>query len=265
MAFDLAAYIKKRQDAATRAIELGRQQAARVEAASIPPVPPGGGGGAAGPTPFAQTKGGLIFRAEQDRQLLAAQRVSAQELERVRARNALIYQQREQAFETKQLDKRLAEERKVRAEERERVRQSNIRQLRVERQTAFVEMVKSGDVVRAVMFARGFGPENDAFDVRARGLGTSVKALRGARRFERTTEQALSAVLGRQVGISRQGVRGLGAAIGSARAFVQGGADIQTLLTSAFGVGSLKRGERPGMGAERLAELIQQVTPTGFQ
>ena len=232
--------------------------------APAPPPPPRPSGGAAAPTPFAQTKKGLIFAAEQERQLLAASRVSAEELERVRQRNALILQQREQAFETKQLAKRLAEERKVRAEERERLRQANIRQLRVERQMAFVEMVKSGDVVRAVMFARGFGPENDAFDVRARGLGTTVKSLKGARGFERTTERALSAVLGQRVGIGRRGVRGLGTAIGSARAFIQGGADIQTLLTSAFGVGSLRKGERPGMSAERLQELIGQVTPQGI-
>ncbi|KKM65992.1 hypothetical protein LCGC14_1485710, partial [marine sediment metagenome] len=42
-----------------------------------------------------------------------------------------------------------------------------------------------------------------------------------------------------------------------------GGADIQTLLTSAFGVGSLRAGERPGISQARLAELVQSVTPTG--
>jgi hypothetical protein len=123
--------------------------------------------------------------------------------------------------------------------------------------------VKSGDQVRAVIFALGFGPENDAFDARARSLGTTIQELKGARQLETTTELALGRVLGREVDIGREGVRGLGTAISSARAFVQGGADIQTLLTSAFGVGSLREGEQPGISAARLGELIQEVTPTG--
>ena len=113
------------------------------------------------------------------------------------------------------------------------------------------------------MFALGFGPENDVFDLRAQGLGTTVKELAGARELEATTEAALSRVLGRSVDIGREGVRGLGTAISSARAFVQGGADIQTLLASAFGVGSLREGEQPGVSQARLAELIQEVVPQG--
>jgi hypothetical protein len=113
------------------------------------------------------------------------------------------------------------------------------------------------------MFALGFGPENDAFDVRARSLGTTIRELKGARALEATTEQALSRVLGREVDIGQEGVRGLGTAVGAARSFVQGGADVQQLLTSAFGVGSLREGERPGISQARLAELIQSVVPRG--
>jgi hypothetical protein len=175
----------------------------------------------------------------------------------------LIRQKREQAFEQRQLERRLAAERRIRAEERERQRRANIAQLRVERQSYFGELMRAGDQARAVMFALGYGPENEAFDVRARSLGTSVRELRGAQALRRTTQTALSRVLDRDVTIGEEGVRGLGPAISSARAFVQGGADIQTLLTSAFGVGSLREGEQPGLSAQRLAELIQSVTPRG--
>jgi hypothetical protein len=175
----------------------------------------------------------------------------------------LVRQQQEQAFQRRQLERRIAEERRIRAQERERERRANISQLRAERQSTFAQLLASGDQARAVMFALGFGPENDVFDVRARQLGTTIRRLKGARELERTTERALSQVLGREVDIGRRGVRGLGTAIGAARAFVQGGADIQTLLTSAFGVGSLKKGEQPGISGARLAELIQSVTPTG--
>ena len=232
----------------------------RPPAPPPPPPPPRSG---AGPTPFSQTRAGAVFAAEQDRQSLLIQRQNAAALARRQQRDALVRQQQEQVFQRQQLDRRIAEERRIRAQERERERQANIAQLRVERQSTFAQLLKSGDQARAVMFALGFGPENDAFDVRARSLGTTIKELKGARQLEATTEQALSRVLGREVDIGREGVRGLGTAIGAARSFVQGGADIQTLLTSAFGVGSLREGERPGISAARLGELIQQVTPTG--
>ena len=191
------------------------------------------------------------------------QRQNAEALARQQQRNALIIQQQEQAFQKQQLTRRFAEEKRIRVQERERERQANISQLRIERQSTFAQLLSSGDQARAVMFALGFGPENDAFDVRARSLGTTIKELKGARALEATTEQALSRVLGREVDIGREGVRGLGTAIGAARSFVQGGADIQQLLTSAFGVGSLREGERPGVSAARLGELIQEVTPQG--
>ena len=234
-----------------------------IDVSKIPTVPEGDGGSGGGPTPFSQTQAGIVFAAEQQRQSLLIQRQNAAALARQQQRDDLVIQAREQKFLTDQLNKRIAEERRVRAEERERERQANIAQLRVERQSTFAQLLSSGDQARAVMFALGFGPENDIFDVRARQLGTTVRELRGARQLERTTEEALSRVLGREVDIGREGVRGLGTAIGAARSFVQGGADIQTLLTSAFGVGSLRAGERPGISAARLGELIQQVTPTG--
>ena len=221
-------------------------------AATTPPSPP---------TPTLTSTGPS---AAQQAQAIVLQRQNAEALARQQQKNALIIQQKEQAFQTQQLNLRFAEERRVRAAEREAERRANIKQLRIERQGVFADLMASGDQVRAVIFALGFGPENDVFDVRARQLGTSVRELKGARRLERTTEQALSRVLDREVDIGRQGVRGLGTAISSARAFVQGGADVQTLLTSAFGVGSLKKGEQPGISGARLAELIQEVVPQGI-
>ena len=235
-----------------------------IDASKIPTVPEGdGGGGGTSPTPFSQTQAGIVFAAEQQRQSLLIQRQNAAALARRQQRDALIRQQREQVFQRRQLERRIVEERRVRVVERERERQANIAQLRAERQSTFAQLMRSGDQARAVIFALGFGPENDAFDVRARQLGTTVRELRGARQLERTTEEALSRVLGREVDIGREGVRGLGTVIGAARSFVQGGADIQALLTSAFGVGSLRAGERPGISAARQAELVQQVVPTG--
>jgi hypothetical protein len=220
--------------------------------------------GVGGPTPFAQTQEGLVFGAEQQRELIGIQSESAEALARQQHLDALEIQAAEQAFQTQQLERRLASEATIRQEERERERQANINQLRVDRQVTFSQMMREGDQVRAVMFALGYGPENDAFDVRARALGTSVQELRGAQALRTTTQEALSRVLNRDVTIGEEGVRGLGTAISSARAFVQGGADIQTLLTSAFGVGSLREGEQPGLSAQRLAELIQEVTPQGI-
>ncbi len=229
-----------------------------------PPPPSPTGTGTTAPTPFSQTQAGLTFAASQQRQLLGIQRESAEALARRQQVNALIIQRQEQRFQGEQLQRRFDEERKIRAEERERTRQSNIRNLRIERQQAFSELVKSGDQVRAVLFGLGFGPLNDVFDVRAQALGTTIREVGGARELERTTEAALSRVLGRGVDIGREGVRGLGTAIGSARAFVQGGVDVQTLLTSAFGVGSLREGEQPGISQARLTELIQEVVPKGL-
>ena len=226
----------------------------------LPPPPSTGGGG---PTPFSQTRAGVVFQAEQQRQALTIQRENAAALARRQQRDNLIRQQREQEFQRQQLQRRIVEERRIQAETRERERQANISQLRVERQGTFAQLLQSGDQARAVMFALGFGPENDAFDVRARSLGTTIRELKGARALEASTEQALSRVLGREVDIGREGVRGLGSAVGAARSFVQGGADVQQLLTSAFGVGSLREGERPGISQARLAELVESVVPRG--
>ena len=248
----------------TRAIS-SRPTTSTTRATRADAPPRGGAGGGSGPVPFSQTRAGIIFSGQQQRESLTIQRQNAEALARQQHRDDLVLQASEQKFVADQLKQRLADEAKVRAEERERTRQSNISQLRVERQGTFAQLMKQGDQARAVMFALGYGPENDAFDVRARSLGTTVGALKGAQALRTSTQEALSRVLDRQVTIGRAGVRGLGSAVKSARAFVQGGADVQTLLTSAFGVGSTRAGERPGISATRLQELIAEVTPTGLR
>lgn len=249
----------------TAAERADRIRAETTPGSGIPTVPTGDGGTttAPAPVPFGQTQAGLTFAAETQRQAIAIQRANAEALARQQQKDALGLQLANQEFQREQLQRRFDEERRVRVAERERLRQANIHQLRIERQATFAQLLASGDQARAVMFALGFGPDNDLFDVRARQLGTSIKELKGARALERTTERALSKVLGRDVDIGRQGVRGLGTAISSARAFIQGGADIQTLLTSAFGVGSLRKGEQPGISGARLKELVTSVTPQG--
>lgn len=233
-----------------------------VTAPTLPP-PPVSGTTTTAPTPFAQTRAGLTFAAEQQRLLLGVQREGQEALLRQQQEGALFLQGEEQRFQQAELERRLAAEADIRKRERERQREANIAALRAERQDVFSQLMRSGDQVRAVLFALGKGPLNDAFDVRAQALGTTVRELGGAQELRRTTQTALSRVLDRDVTIGDEGVRGLGTAISSARAFVQGGADVQTLLASAFGVGSLREGEQPGISAQRLAELIQEVTPQG--
>ncbi len=227
-----------------------------------PPLPTTGGGG--GPTPFLQTRAGILFSDRLRRDADIASAAEADERARIQHIRDLAIQKDEQAFQTKVINDRIAADAKIREDERKRVRAANINQLKTERQGTFAALMKSGDQARAVIFALGFGPENDVFDVRARALGITVDELKSAQALRTTTQEALSRVLDRQVTIGREGVRGLGSAVGAARSFIQGGADVRTLLQSAFGVGSLRAGERPGISAARLAELTSEVTPVGL-
>ncbi len=253
----------------------GRTQAAaaQVESGARPPPDVTGTGGGGGPTPFLQTRAGITFADQLRRDADIAAAAETDERARIQHIRNLELQQGDQAFELKVIEDRIAEDARVSAEERERVRTANINQLRVERQGTFSTLMRSGDQVRAVLFALGFGPENDVFDVRARSLGTTVQELKGARGLKGTTQEAINRVLGRRVGtrlvrpgvtIGREGITGLGAPVKAARAFAQGGADVRTLLQSAFSVGSLRKGESPGISSARLAELISEVTPVGL-
>ena len=229
----------------------------------MPPLPPPPTSGDTQPVPFSQTQAGLAFANQQQLGLLAIQRQNEETLARQQQRNSLEIQAREQAFIAREAERQRSEQAKIRREDLARQRQESLNQLQLDREQTFADLMKSGDQVRAVLFASGFGPESQLFDVRARQLGTSLKALRGAKQLEQTTESALSRVLGRTIDIGRQGATNLGSALQSARSFVQGGSDIQKLLVSAFGVGSLREGEAPGISAERYGELVRSVTPTG--
>lgn len=227
-----------------------------------PPFPLDGGG-TTQPVPFSQTQAGLAFSQQTQLGLLDIQRQNEEALARLQQKNALEIQAREQSFIAREADRQRREQAKIRREELARQRQESLNQLQLDREQTFADLLKSGDQVRAVLFASGFGPENQLFDVRARQLGTSLAALKGARQLEQTTETALSRILGRGVDIGQFGATGLGSALQSARSFAQGGTDIQKLLASAFGVGSLREGEAPGISAERYSELVRSVTPTG--
>ncbi len=236
----------------------------REQAAPTPPPPPPAPGGGVGPVPFSQTKAGLEQAHQTALKQLQIQQENQDALDRKRHRDSLALQAVEQDFLAGEAQKQRDRDAAIRREEIARKRTEDINRLKIERQSTFSQLIQSGDQVRAVLFALGVGPENDTFDVRARSLGITLNELRGARGLERTTEAALNRVLGRTtVDIGTEGVRGLGSAVGSARAFVQGGADIQTLLASAFGVGSLREGEQPGISRARLGELVTEVTPVG--
>src|SRR3990167_7337705 len=158
------------------------------------PPPPGstGGAGWTQPVPFSQTQAGLAFANQQQLGLLAIQRQNEETLARQQQRNALEIQAREQAFIAREAERQRSEQAKIRREDLARQRQESLNQLQLDREQTFADLMKSGDQVRAVLFASGFGPESQLFDVRARQLGTSLKALRGAKQLEQTTESALS-------------------------------------------------------------------------
>ena len=152
-------------------------------------------------------------------------------------------------------DKRIADA----LEER---RQSDIRGLRGERQSRFVDLI-GRDQARAVLFALGLGPQADIFTARASQLESTLPALKGARTLELETEAALAQLLGKDIDIGARGVSGLGPAQGAATAFQRGGLSAQQLLSSAFGVGDLGTGRQPGIGADELRRIVESVTPRG--
>ena len=128
-----------------------------------------------------------------------------------------------------------------------------------ERQRVYTDLL-GRDPVRAILFAMGIGPEADIFSTQLKSLGATQTPLVGAGQGRLQTETALSGLLGRSVQLGAGGVTGLGSAQQAAGAFGRGGADIQKLLTSAFGVGGTKGA---GISAEELIQRISAVTPTG--
>ena len=128
-----------------------------------------------------------------------------------------------------------------------------------ERQRIYTDLL-GRDPVRAILFAMGIGPEADIFSTQLKSLGATQTPLAGVGQGRLQTETALSGLLGRSVQLGAGGVTGLGGAEQAARAFQSGGADIQKLLTSAFGVGGTKGA---GISAEELIQRIGAVTPTG--
>lgn len=145
---------------------------------------------------------------------------------------------------------------------REQERQVQAANLQAQRQQTYVELM-GRDPARAILFALGYGPEHDTFSTEAKRLGITLQPLIGAAESQKTTQDALSRLLGGNVSIGQYGVQGLGAPVGAARQFMQGGADVQKLLSSAFGVGSTAPGGQPGISPERLIEMLTQVTPQG--
>jgi hypothetical protein len=163
----------------------------------------------------------------------------------------------QRAWEAEQERRRLEQQRRL-----------QVRELEQARQKTYVDMLGK-DPARAILFALGLGPEAKQFNVKAKGLKTTLKPLAGARAAERQTEGALSGLLSlgtsaaqpTKIDIGETGIGGLPPAIKSALAMQQEGADARKLLGSAYGVGSTAPGEQAGISQERLMELVQEVTP----
>ena len=136
-------------------------------------------------------------------------------------------------------------------------------QLKVERSRIFADMMGK-DPVRAVLFALGAGgtlvPGGEQFQ--------NLAPMEGAEQQAAATGKALSALTGKSVGVTTEGVQGLGGTkdvLQQARTFNRSANDAaKTVLASAFGVGSTKPGqEQAAVNTQDLVDLVKQVTPTG--
>lgn len=171
----------------------------------------------------------------------------------------------EQAFEAQQAqlgrEFETAETEKARLFEREQ----ELERLKAERQKTFSDLLGT-DPVRAVLFGLGIGGEL----VPGAGAVGNLPPIKEAVAARAPTEQALSKLVSRTVGIGQQGVTGLGSASQAAAAFGgqaggRGGniRDQQKLLLSGFGVGATKGQGRPGQSREETLRQIAAVTPRG--
>ncbi len=196
----------------------------------------GGGGG-----------GGGRSQADEIALIREQARLGSEESARDRA-TAIQQAELNRAFEIDQDRKQQEEERRQQAAS-----------IQSERQRVYTDLL-GRDPVRAILFAMGIGPEADIFSTQLKSLGSTQTPLAGAGQGRLQTETALSGLLGRSVQLGTGGVTGLGSAEQAAQPFQSGGADIQKLLTSAFGVGGTKGA---GISAEELIQRISAVTPTG--
>lgn len=144
-------------------------------------------------------------------------------------------------------------------------REQELDRLKAERQRMFTDMLGT-DPVRAVLFALGVGgeilPGGEQF--------ADLDAMKGAQAQATGTKQALSKLVGDDIGLGTAGVTGLPTAQKAAAAFggQAGGAggnvmDQQKLLLSAFGVGAKKGKGRPGQSREETLRKISEATPQG--
>ena len=153
-----------------------------------------------------------------------------------------------------------AENRRLLKQKLARERKADITGLKAERETAYAGMGE--DEVRQTMFGLGLGDEADPFSTRAKGLKTKLDPIKGVKKTRDRQEQALGRLLGSDVNIGKKGVTGLGSVLQAASAWQKSDA-AKRLLSSAFGVGSLREGEAPGLSLAEQQRQIASVTPTG--
>ncbi len=180
-------------------------------------------------------------------------------------RFALEMLQKEQGFAAGESEKARTFERSQFLANLEAERAENLERLKADRQRIFTDMLGT-DPVRAVLFALGVGGEILPGGEQFAGLAP----IKGAQAQATQTGEALSKLVGRQVGVGQEGVTGLGTAAKSAAAFggQAGGtggniAEQQKLLLSGFGVGAKRGKGRPGQSREETLRQIASVTPRG--
>lgn len=169
-----------------------------------------------------------------------------------------------QAFNADQqeMDRELQRELQTGAQEFQR--EITEKELGVERQRIFADLM-GRDPVRAVLFALGGGTQT----VPGAAAFEGMAPIEGSEQYAQQTGQALSQLTGKNVNVTKQGVQGLGGTkdlLSQARKLQAPSTSesAKTLLSSAFGVGSEAPGqESAGITPEDIGRLVTQVTPMG--
>ena len=197
----------------------------------------GGGGGSA--QPWTSTQQGAQYAASQQlAQIKLQQKLQFDAdyaLAKLQGANAKELELMRQKFAQKQMEQ----------------------ELQFKRAEMFAEYAGK-DPVRAVLLATGM---QGGMIGGVGGQFTGLPAMKGAKAYEANTEKALGQITGQKIDITGKGVQGLNSVFQNARQAVQGTEATQTLLRSAFGVGSDALGG--GISAEEFGKRVQSVTPTG--
>jgi hypothetical protein len=172
---------------------------------------------------------------------------------------------------------RMREEQRLIAE---REAAQRMEELKARRQQIFSELLGK-DPVRAVLYGLGLSGAVPGF---TKEETANLPPLEGIEAYKRNTEGALNQAFQRgkvegasPVEITGEGIKGLPSGIKAQNLFTTGAGmlggastDLQTLLSSAFGVGETQgaqqgaEGQQKALSPEELVRQIQDVTPRGI-